>query len=67
MLGDGVPEVASEGDRLAVDGEDDVAGLEAAASAGSPGSTGTEMRMHVRQHADVADLEPALAGDAVAA
>ena len=60
-LGDDRPEIAIERDWFSVRSDDDIPRLEAAARAGLVGAHPEETGVHVGQHADVAELEAALA------
>ena len=63
MLGDRFAQLVAERDRLRRRPRAMTSpALRPACSAGSPGCTDADVRMHVGQHADVAELEPALAG-----
>ncbi len=60
MLDDGAFQIAREGDRLAVDGQDDVVGLEPGTFSRFAGADQADMRMDIGLETDVADLEPTL-------
>ena len=59
-LGDRVDQLGSKRHRLAVDGEDDVAGLDAGTIARLTRVHERRAWMHVREHANLADFEPAV-------
>src|SRR5439155_21014629 len=60
VLPDFLPEFRVERNRLSVGGEDHVAWLETSLRSWLAVADRNQMRMDVRQHADVADLEAAL-------
>src|SRR5262245_9196868 len=62
MTGDELPHLIVEGHRLAVDRDDHVAILEAAASARISGRHRCQMRVNAGKHADIAELESPLPG-----
>src|SRR4029078_13034305 len=57
-----LPHLIVEGHRLAVDGDDHIAILEAAPSARIAGRHRCQMRVDAGTHADITELEPALPG-----